>query len=91
MTRSLHCLVSGRVQGVAYRAFVLDQARKIGLTGWARNLPGGQVEVLAQGTDQALERLEGQLRKGPFLARVDSVDSVFVEHEAPYKDFQITR
>ena len=91
MTRSLHCVVSGRVQGVAYRAFVLDQARKLGLTGWGRNLPSGQVEVLAQGPDAALEKLEGQLRKGPFLARVDTVDSAFVEDEALYKDFQITR
>ena len=91
MTRSLHFLVSGRVQGVAYRAFVLDQARKLGLTGWARNLPGGQVEVLAQGPDEALEKLAGQRRKGPFLARVDAVDRVFVEHEATYKNFQIMR
>ena len=91
MTRSLHCLVSGQVQGVAYRAFVLDQARKLGLTGWVRNLPGGQVEVMAQGPDEALGKLKGQLRKGPYLARVDTVESDFFEHEATYTDFQITR
>jgi len=91
MARSLHCLVSGRVQGVSFRAFVRDQARELGLTGWARNLPGGRVEVLAQGPSGLLEDLAARLAKGPVLARVEAVDAVFEEHETDYDDFQIKR
>ncbi|WP_243358149.1 acylphosphatase [Fundidesulfovibrio terrae] len=91
MPRTMHCLVEGRVQGVAYRAFVLDEARDLGLTGFARNLPDGRVEVLAQGQDQALAELEKRLRKGPFLARVDAVDVAYPDHEARFEDFRIRR
>jgi acylphosphatase len=91
MPKSLRCLVSGRVQGVAFRAFVREQATGFGLTGWVRNLPGGQVEVLAQGPDQALDEFAVRLRRGPFLARVDAVDAAFTEHDEVYRDFQIKR
>jgi acylphosphatase len=87
----MHCLVEGRVQGVAYRAFVLDAARELGLTGFARNLPDGRVEVQAQGPDQALSDLEKRLRKGPYLARVDSLDVAFRDHDAAFADFGIRR
>ncbi|MBI4805813.1 MAG: acylphosphatase [Desulfovibrio sp.] len=72
--KNLHCLVSGRVQGVGFRAFVLDQAHELGLTGWTRNLPNGQVEAMAQGTEEALEEFARRLRKGPVWARVDAVE-----------------
>ncbi len=67
--------VSGRVQGVGFRAFVADVARADGLDGWVRNLPDGQVEVLAEGEHDALQRLERHLSRGPRLARVDDVTS----------------
>ncbi|HET8625224.1 MAG TPA: acylphosphatase [Gemmatimonadales bacterium] len=71
MTRQF--VVSGRVQGVGFRWFVLRQAEREGLTGFARNLPDGSVEVLATGDVVALERLAAALRVGPPHARVDNV------------------
>jgi len=65
--------VSGRVQGVFFRASTRDFARSIGLRGWARNLPGGEVEVVACGTGDDLQRLRSWLWDGPPLARVKDV------------------
>jgi len=67
-------VVRGRVQGVGYRYFVWRQARDIGLGGYCRNLPDGTVEVVAEGDEAGLGRLEDRLRKGPSFARVEHVD-----------------
>ena len=69
----MRCLISGRVQGVWYRAATAEQARNFGLSGHARNLPDGQVEVLACGDEEGLIRLEAWLWQGPSAARVDEV------------------
>ena len=66
-------LVSGRVQGVAFRARTRREAEALGLAGHARNLPDGRVEVVVYGEAQAIERLADWLRHGPPLARVDDV------------------
>lgn len=66
-------VVSGRVQGVYYRASAYDIARHLGLTGWVRNLPDGNVEALACGDAAALEEFEQWLRQGPPNARVQGV------------------
>ncbi|MBI4916300.1 MAG: acylphosphatase [Acidobacteria bacterium] len=66
-------LVSGRVQGVGFRYFVAREAEALGVAGWVRNLPDGQVEVLAEGTDPQLSTLEGRLWQGPPHARVAAV------------------
>ena len=63
-------LVGGRVQGVGFRAFVLEQARRLGLRGHALNLGDGSVEVLACGEPRALAELQRELRGGPPRARV---------------------
>ena len=65
--------VSGRVQGVAFRYHARQQARALGLEGYARNLPDGRVEVLAIGDDAAIDRLAAWLQRGPALARVEEV------------------
>ena len=65
--------VSGRVQGVSFRYYTQQQARKLGLAGYARNLEDGRVEVLAVGDAGAIERLAEWLARGPALARVDEV------------------
>jgi acylphosphatase len=68
-------LVAGQVQGVGFRWFVARQARVLGLSGFARNLPDGRVEVVATGGDDAaMARLEELLRAGPAHARVDLVE-----------------
>ncbi|MFC3813723.1 acylphosphatase [Lysobacter sp. GCM10012299] len=67
-------IVSGRVQGVFFRASTRDQALALGLRGFARNLPDGRVEVLAAGDDIALDRLAAWLRQGPATAQVDDLE-----------------
>jgi acylphosphatase len=65
--------VSGRVQGVAFRAHTRQQALALGLRGYARNLADGRVEVLAAGEANASDALANWLRHGPPLARVDAL------------------
>ena len=72
-------LVSGRVQGVAYRAWTVDKAEQLGLTGWARNLADGRVEVVARGSRDAVEALRTALSDGPPAAKVRSVDEFAIE------------
>jgi acylphosphatase len=67
-------LVSGRVQGVFYRASTREQALRLGLAGSAVNLPDGRVEVRAEGDAAALDQLENWLHHGPPAARVDAVE-----------------
>lgn len=76
-------LVSGRVQGVFYRASTREQALRLGLTGHARNLPDGRVEVRAHGEAAALEALERWLWQGPPAARVTDVVREADEGEPP--------
>lgn len=61
----LHAIVEGRVQGVGFRNFVLENATRLGLTGWVRNRWNGDVECLAEGERQALEKLLVALQRGP--------------------------
>ena len=68
------CCVSGRVQGVFYRASAAEQARRLGVTGYARNLPDGSVEVLACGAAEAVDALIAWLAIGPSAARVTGVE-----------------
>jgi acylphosphatase len=68
-------VVWGRVQGVGYRAFAVHAANAAGVTGWARNLDNGSVEVYAIGEPEQLSFLEGQLRMGPRFADVRGVDT----------------
>lgn len=66
--------IVGRVQGVGFRDALADEARRLGVTGWVRNRANGDVEALAQGDAQALERLEHWARRGPPAARVARVE-----------------
>ena len=68
------CFVDGRVQGVFYRASAREKAERWGVSGYARNLDDGRVEVLACGDTDAVEKLVEWLHHGPKFARVKSVD-----------------
>lgn len=76
-------LISGRVQGVWYRASTREQAHRLGLKGYARNLTDGRVEVLACGEEAALSELEAWLWRGPSAAKVDDVECAVVEETSP--------
>lgn len=74
-------IVSGRVQGVGFRWFVLRRAGDLGLVGWVANLPDGRVEVVARGETVSIERLDAALRQGPRLAAVSYVERSTYQHE----------
>ena len=78
-------IIRGRVQGVGFRWFVMHEAARLELAGFARNLPDGSVEVVSEGPEESLEAMEKQLRRGPSHARVDDVArlQVPVEIELP--------
>jgi acylphosphatase len=75
-------LVSGRVQGVFFRNWTVAEARALGLAGWVRNLRTGEVEILAIGSEDALEALTERCRGGPAAARVEEVGVEEIEAEA---------
>lgn len=83
MSVCYRCRVHGRVQGVWFRGSTRDQAVKLGLSGYARNLPDGSVEVLACGEADAVERLRDWLWLGPPAARVARVDCEAVDTTPP--------
>lgn len=85
--KGLHCLVSGRVQGVFFRAETEAQATQLGLTGWVRNLPDGRVEVQAFGPEHMLEEFRAWLKCGPSMARVLKLECESIEYEE-HPDFR---
>lgn len=84
-----HYLISGRVQGVGYRAFVHRTARAMGLKGWVRNLSDGRVEALVEGSSETQQKLETELKKGPSRALVESVQSRIVDVAVVWENFDI--
>jgi acylphosphatase len=70
---AVRCVVAGRVQGVYYRAATAEQAERLSLDGWVKNLRNGEVEVVTAGDAGAVAALTGWLWRGPPAARVDAV------------------
>ncbi|HQF87576.1 MAG TPA: acylphosphatase [Acidobacteriota bacterium] len=81
--------VSGLVQGVGYRYYVYRQAARLGVRGYVRNQPDGSVEVVAEGTPDALRELEDLLRRGPAHAQVIRVVRCPIEAVSVGADFRI--
>ena len=86
-SHQLHAFISGRVQGVGFRYFVIRNAEELNLTGWVRNLGDGRVEVLAEGQMEKLNFLLIALRKGPFGADVSQVDYKFKPPSGKFSRF----
>ncbi len=82
-------LISGRVQGVFYRAFTRDQARARGLKGWVRNLPDGRVAALFEGSRDAIEGMILWCHEGPPYAAVDEVLVDWQPYLGDQADFRI--
>jgi acylphosphatase len=80
-------MVRGRVQGVYFRRFVATHAAELGLGGFARNLPDGAVEVVAEGDAPQLQRLVDLLHSGPPAARVTGVSVSWSDHTGAYDRF----
>ena len=87
---SVRIIVYGYVQGVFFRAFASRRATELGLTGYARNLPGGEaVEVNAEGEREKLQRLIDYLKAGPPAAEVENVETNWSEYTGSYSDFGV--
>lgn len=72
--RSMRLRITGRVQGVGYRAWTVQTARELGLRGWVRNRTDGSVEAVATGPAQAIAALIEACKRGPRMARVAGVE-----------------
>jgi acylphosphatase len=90
MNTCKHCLVSGRVQGVAFRYYTRKEALHLNLTGWVRNLPDGRVEVWACGEIAAVTKFCDWLSQGPTLAQVIDVQCQTVATRGHFDSFNIT-
>ena len=83
-----HVSVTGRVQGVFFRAWTRDQAIELGVTGWVRNCPDGRVDMHIEGEESAVQQLIGRLHRGPPAAEVDDVHLWDVEL-GDFDDFEV--
>jgi len=89
MKQSLHIIVKGRVQGVCFRAATQKQAIKLNVSGFARNLADGNVEIVAKGDAEALRILVSWCHKGPMLAKVTEVVVNPYPVESEFIDFEV--
>ena len=83
--------VSGRVQGVFYRASTQQQAQQLGVKGYVRNLPDGAVEIDVEGENDAVEKLLEWCKRGPQLANVTHIEKQEIEVLANYASFEIRK
>jgi acylphosphatase len=89
--RSVHLNISGRVQGVYYRASMVQEAQRLGLTGWVMNRSDGSVEAVAEGWQAKIEELIAWCRQGPPGARVFAVEAQWQNPENKFVGFAIRR
>lgn len=83
--------ITGRVQGVFYRASCATAARDLGLVGWVRNVPDGSVEAVAEGPREALESLVAWCSRGPPAASVDDVQARWASASGEFTTFAVRR
>ncbi len=89
MKECLHIIVKGKVQGVYFRAYTQKQAIKHNVNGFVRNLTNGDVEIVAEGDDTALQALVSWCHKGPLLARVRQVITSPYQAGEVFEGFEI--
>ena len=84
-----HLFIQGRVQGVSFRYYTMQEARSLGLTGWVRNLWDGRVEVLLDGDEDAVEQMIKWCQQGPPPAVVENVEIAWEEPTAELNNFRV--
>ena len=85
--KRLHARITGRVQGVGFRYFVITAASRLGLVGWVRNRRDGSVEVVAEGELDILKKLVGELEKGSSSSSVLEAKAELQEASGEFKSF----
>ena len=89
MNRRVHLIVVGRVQGVCFRDYTRSEARRLCLTGWVRNLPTGDVEILAEGPEEKLNDLVNWSRKGSPGSRVIDLSVEWEDSQQEFDSFRV--
>ncbi|MFH1234947.1 MAG: acylphosphatase [Candidatus Diapherotrites archaeon] len=89
MPKRLHVLVSGRVQGVFFRAHTKEWAESLSLKGWVKNLPDGRVEAVAEGEEKALLEFIELLKQGPPSASVEKVEVKWEKCRKEFSCFEV--
>lgn len=82
-------IVSGRVQGVLFRDHTRSIAKKLGITGWVRNLLDGTVQIACEGNKNEVEQFIQAVKKGPPLAKVEDVSVEYGKHKGEWIDFEV--
>jgi len=84
-----HVFVSGRVQGVYYRSYAVDEARMLGITGWVRNIRGNRVEAVFEGDSEPVEKMIAWCWQGSPSSRVSDVEVTWEEATGEFQDFSV--
>lgn len=87
--KSVRVLISGRVQGVCFRAYTRERALQLGVDGFVRNLPDGRVEMVAEGTEEDVDALVEWASRGPSYARVTEIDVQEEEYTGRFTGFSV--
>ncbi|MEN6359724.1 MAG: acylphosphatase [Smithella sp.] len=88
--KRVHVYISGRVQGVCFRAMTQQTALNLKLTGWVRNMDDGRVEALLEGEDAAVDQMVVWCKTGPPAARVDDIDIIEKPYMGNLRSFNIS-
>jgi len=89
MQKRIHVLISGRVQGVAFRWVTEDTAHQMNIQGWVKNLPDGRVEVMAEAEEKVLGQFIEFLKKGPKHAIVEDTQIDWLAYTGEFESFEI--
>jgi acylphosphatase len=84
-----HILVSGRVQGVFFRDSTRRIAEELGIFGWVKNSNNSKVEAVLEGEKEIIQKLIEWAKKGPVLARVNSIEIEWQDYKGEFKNFEI--
>jgi acylphosphatase len=84
-----HVFISGMVQGVFFRSETRDEAKKLGVKGWVRNLSDGRVEAVFEGEEKSVKELIEFCRRGPPGARVTDVDIIWENYTGEFRNFEV--
>ncbi len=87
--KRVHVFISGKVQGVWFRAYTEAEAKKLGVKGWVRNLPDGRVEAVFEGEDSAVDKIVAWCHKGSPYAKVEDVEVIEEPYKGEFADFKI--